>query len=387
LDWILQRLRRITLTTVYLPEIDGLRFIAIIAVIFCHISADMVQRHEVRVQPNFHWLYTLTLHGERGVHLFFTISGFVLALPFAKRYLCEQGPPLDLRRYFRRRLLRLEPPYLFNVAVCTVATWMIKPNLRPILLSHFVAAVTYTHLILFHYVNIINMAWWSLEIEAQFYLLMPLLAFIFKVRSVPVRRWIVFLVAASAFLWQNATSSWIVGSTILAQIQFFLVGLLVADLYQSGVLRRNFGLAWDVLGSASVMVLFVLPSWWRSAAPELTFLILVGALKGDLFRRFLSLSWIAAIGSMCYTIYLWHVFVMALVLKATIRLPLRSDFLLSMVVQAALILPAIFFFSVAMFLAVEKPCMEPNWPAKLSKFLRGTLLRLPVTVSATTEAE
>ena len=43
-----------------------------------------------------------------GVDMFFMISGFVLALPFATRYLAH-GPRVSLRSYFLRRLTRLEP--------------------------------------------------------------------------------------------------------------------------------------------------------------------------------------------------------------------------------------------------------------------------------------
>ena len=136
MGWILNRLRRITLTTVYLPEIDGLRFIAITAVIFCHLASDLVYRHGLQVQIYSNQLFYVMLHGERGVHLFFAISGFILSLPFARRYLSGNDRP-DLWRYFRRRLFRLEPPYLLNVVVISLVTWSVTARLRPVLIWHF----------------------------------------------------------------------------------------------------------------------------------------------------------------------------------------------------------------------------------------------------------
>jgi peptidoglycan/LPS O-acetylase OafA/YrhL len=64
---------------------------------------------------------------------------------------------LSCPRYFRRRLLRLEPPYLINVGVVTIATWVATPSIRPVLIWHFLTAITYTHLLVYHYVNPINM--------------------------------------------------------------------------------------------------------------------------------------------------------------------------------------------------------------------------------------
>lgn len=380
LNWILKRLQRITLTTTYLPEIDGLRFIAISAVILCHIAADLVLRHGVQVGPHLQWLDLLIAHGERGVHLFFTISGFILALPFAKRYLSGQGRP-DLKRYFRRRLFRLEPPYFLNVVILTIATWIVSPSIRPVLMGHFLAALTYTHLLVYHYVNPINMIWWSLEIETQFYILMPLLALVFKIRRPGLRRGILIAAAIAVFVLQNATESWIVKLTILANLQFFLAGLLAADLYQSGTLRKQRGWTSDALGFFAAIALFALPGWWRLPGPAVTFLIITATLNSNLFRKTLSLPWISATGSMCYTIYLWHVFVMAAILKLTLRFVLPNHYVLSLITQVAIIVPAIFFFSVALFLALEKPCMQPEWPTQLRDFIRRTLKRSPASVS------
>jgi peptidoglycan/LPS O-acetylase OafA/YrhL len=197
-----------------------------------------------------------------------------------------------------------------------------------------------------------------------------------------LRRSILIAAALTTFLWHGATQSWIVHTTILFHIQFFLVGLLAADLYQSGVFRKQRAVVWDVLGILAVGTLFALPDWWRIPSPALTLLIVLGALDGNLFSKFLSLPWISAIGSMCYTIYLWHVFVMAIVLKFTLKLMVVHNYLLTMAIQAAIILPIIFFFSVALFLAVEKPCMEPEWPNMLHSFLRDLWRKEAVSVAA-----
>src|SRR4051812_39015821 len=95
--------RRITTTGEYIPEIDGLRFIAITCVVFLHLGTYV---------GNFgHPDIGIFSIGGKGVELFFVISGFVLATPFV-RYRLAGGKPVRLKPYFLRRLTRLEPPYL-----------------------------------------------------------------------------------------------------------------------------------------------------------------------------------------------------------------------------------------------------------------------------------
>jgi peptidoglycan/LPS O-acetylase OafA/YrhL len=105
--------RRITSNGTYIPEIDGLRFIAILAVVFLHCYGELLDRMGIGVkamndQPG---LLRLLGHGGYGVEIFFAISGFILALPFARQYL-QDGRKVRLPAYFLRRVTRLEPPYI-----------------------------------------------------------------------------------------------------------------------------------------------------------------------------------------------------------------------------------------------------------------------------------
>jgi peptidoglycan/LPS O-acetylase OafA/YrhL len=111
------RLRRITSDGTYIAEIDGLRFIAIISVLMFHTRMMTTVYYGQIVPPSNKLLIalnTMLFHGGRGVELFFAVSGMVLGLPFARHCLNgDRVPSLD--RYFKRRLTRLEPPYLLNL--------------------------------------------------------------------------------------------------------------------------------------------------------------------------------------------------------------------------------------------------------------------------------
>ena len=374
---LLRRMGRVTGGARYLPEVDGLRFVAILAVVLVHLSDDLVLRHGLLVPAGLLWVFAVLSHGNRGVQLFFTISGFILALPFARRGLRgEAGPALG--KYLSRRLTRLEVPYLLNVLVLSAATWLALPIMRGHVLTHALAAVTYSHGVVFHARNPLGVMWWSLEIEAQFYVLMPLLARVFWIRSAWVRRGAMAAVALVLPLVQvGATSkvvdssNWVSTCTILGSLQFFLVGMLVADLYESGLVRQGLRWGWDVLGIGALLVWFGVGEHWAGMAPVLALVILMTAFEGRLVRGVLARPWVAATGGMCYSIYLWHMFVMALCLKFSLRWMVADRFWFSLVSQAALVLPTIFGVSVLMFLLVEKPCMNPDWPRTLLGRVRG----------------
>jgi peptidoglycan/LPS O-acetylase OafA/YrhL len=163
----------------FIPEVDGLRFVAISAVVLYHLSQHTLTRHMAgaSVQPEESWLPKLLDLGRYGVRLFFVLSGFLLALPFAKWRLGLGDKP-SLRAYYLRRLTRLEPPYMVAMLLLFVGPplvanwisngWSLWPNL--------LASLVYQHNLIFGEMSPINPVTWSLEIEVQFYMLAPALA-------------------------------------------------------------------------------------------------------------------------------------------------------------------------------------------------------------------
>jgi peptidoglycan/LPS O-acetylase OafA/YrhL len=137
----------------------------------------------------------LIFTGHFGVQLFFVISGFVLALPFAQHYI-DGGRPVKIKDYFLRRLTRLEPPYIISLIIYVIVRFYFAGyNIDKIieLWPHFWAHVFYVHGFIYGsisqpgYVSV-NHVTWSLEMEVQFYILAPLLANVFRITSPAVRR-------------------------------------------------------------------------------------------------------------------------------------------------------------------------------------------------------
>ena len=143
---ILTRLSRVTSDRAFIAEIDGLRFFAIISVVLFHLNGYM--KHYSRVgfaeSPETSTLNSLLGQGHFGVQLFFVISGFILAVPFAEHYMTQRSIP-SLGKYFKRRLIRLEPPYIVNLVILFVLLLIVNQENGLQLLPHLLASMGYVH--------------------------------------------------------------------------------------------------------------------------------------------------------------------------------------------------------------------------------------------------
>ena len=80
----LNKFKRITGSGNYMPEIDGLRFIAVFLIAFMMHIGNLLLPAQLGVSSRGNNMYQLLLwEAGYGVQLFFMISGFILALPFA----------------------------------------------------------------------------------------------------------------------------------------------------------------------------------------------------------------------------------------------------------------------------------------------------------------
>ncbi len=370
---LLERLSRVSSLGRLIPELEGLRFAAILLVVLYHFNYFAgVYGRPFAIDAGGPWYARLVRHGHYGVELFFVISGFILALPFASHHL-KGAPRVSLRRYFLRRLTRLEPPYVLVMVVLFVGLAWLNIASAGTLLPHLAAGLVYGHNLLFGAINIINPVAWSLEIEVQFYLLVPLLTRVFAVRHALVRRSTIgglvlaLPVAQLAFVPERGRLFF----TILNHLQFFLVGFLLADLYLTRWSQRGARVKrWDVVGlvgAALVVVVWEHPAWSRLLFPFLLFWICAAAFRGVLLKRVLTNRWLMTIGGMCYTLYLIHYELVRLAVKHSARLGTTGlpavDGALVLLAAAAILLAA----GALYFVLIERPCMREGWPVRLAQ--------------------
>lgn len=380
-------LRRETASTTLVPEIDGLRFFAIAAVVVFHINGVLTSGTFAAnglsgnpalddvfrtVDPN-HPLHLVLNQGLVGVRLFFAISGFVLALPFAKAALLGAKPP-GLKPYFLRRLTRLEPPYILSLLTVS-ALWLFLLR-RP---AADVLPLLGQHLLYIHNLwsgSGLNSVLWSLEIEVQFYCLAPLLARVFLLPIVARRAtlWtaIVGLGLAQVFVFD---SGWCKDhQTLLNFLHYFLVGFALCDHFLVEWQQApSSHLRWDVVATVGwLAVPAVLIFKWLPdvSLPIVIFVAYVGTFRGVLWRSIVRLPFVYIVGGMCYTIYLYHGLVCHALAPWTAKVFLGGGYVVNIALQVLLLGAAILLSSVVLFALGERPFMVRDWPQRLAARLR-----------------
>ena len=371
---LLAHLSRQTSSGRFIPEMDGLRFVAIGLVFLFHLNGYLIVKSGSYYSfSQADWLEQVAVVGFRGVELFFVISGFILGLPFAGHYLTG-GRKVSLRKYYLRRLTRLEPPYVVSILVLFALALGLQGQHFVDQYRHVAASLFYQHDLIYGAIRGVS---WSLEIEVQFYLLVPVLTMLFAIPNVWLRRGIMvgMILAVLAVQPLILPGHPRLALSILAYLQFFLIGFLLADIFlvdwNQSPSRSPY---WDAIAMLGWPLLFVVlhsSRWGHWLFPFLIFVLYCAAFRGIIFNRLFINPWITAIGGMCYSIYLIHYEVISAVGRFTRDWTAGTSYWLHLSAQFLLVGGAVLVVCAAFFLLIEKPCMRPDWPQRLWNRIHG----------------
>lgn len=369
IDKFLARFSRVTSSGSFIPEIDGLRFLAITLVFIHHVNAYYA--HSILMPINSNVTSTIFNTGYIGVQFFFAISGFILALPFASRFL-KRSPGLPIKQYLLRRVSRIEPPYFISIIV--VALLQLRHTPVSILFPHFITSFFYLHnMIIGRDYNLLNAVTWSLEIEVQFYLLAPLICRVFYLRSNALRRCAIIGIGIAGIVIYHGLAAlhMQLPTTLLSEIQYFAVGLLLADLYLVNWKHTHGSqFFWDMfslLAFASIIPILIYSGrdglLTAIIIPVLILIIYIGVFRGQILRSFFCNRWLVTIGGMCYTIYLYHnIFITGRLSMLTVKyLQLSNSYSINCIVQILCQSVVIIPVCALLFLLFEKPFMKKGW--------------------------
>ena len=224
----------------YIPELQGLRGIAVLAVVFYHCH------------PRFEgtWFYKASLWGWAGVNLFFVLSGFLITSILLE----SRTQPRYFRNFYARRALRIWPVYVLVLAVCYLnAPWFVG---LPVF-EAFRTAPWWIYILflqnLFHIVLPPAIGpTWSLAIEEQYYFLWAPVVRVLRAPWMLAALLVSFLVAAPIF--RMSHFGWITTTHTLTHIDGIAMGsLLAVGLYTLPLSRRT----WLTIGLVAMPVGFV----------------------------------------------------------------------------------------------------------------------------------
>ena len=357
----LNKFKRITYSTSYLPEVDGLRFLAIFSVVVIMHTTHYIDEifHNGRLIQNNYW-NDFVIEGGHGVALFFVISGFILSLPFAKWRLNNEKR-VSLQKYFVRRVTRLEPPYLIALIILFMGhAWILHTYSFGELLPHLLASMVYLHTIIYHSFSTVLPVAWSLEVEVQFYILAPLFFLVFLIRPKQLR-WLLMcaIIIGGALYWYKVENV----VHVFRYIYLFFCGILLADMYCSrAVLIKK--PAWGfIVGLSSLLGFLFIPSLTTIAGYLVKlaciFMLVHAVLTNVYMKKLFSARLIIIIGGMCYSIYLLHLAVISVVGKLLIRSGIDLSSKLLYLPLALLLIGSVLLVSAIYFILVEKPFMKP----------------------------
>jgi peptidoglycan/LPS O-acetylase OafA/YrhL len=329
----------------YTDGLTGLRGFAALWVFLYHTWTSSIPRIvSIKVGSYSIDFTPLFSSGWAGVVFLYTLSGFLLTLPFARAAIQDIETP-RLSRYFRRRILRIFPAYYAQLGILLCLAWFgvhgTFPSIDNLFLHLFMA-----HNVSFQYNQAINAIWWTLPVEFSFYLVLPMLA-VFLRKS----RWPILLVGAIAgtVLYRYGMFHLIAGESVPYKVcaleQFpghldqFAFGMLASYFFvRSGgeklsghrsrgrltptllvasgligivfcfyLLSLNFQKYWD-----GHLLLFV----WHGCIGFFIALLIYGIAANCPFGRFLFGSrLLVGIGVVSYSFYLWHLPVLEFLVK------------------------------------------------------------------------
>jgi peptidoglycan/LPS O-acetylase OafA/YrhL len=360
--------RRITTQKRFIPQIDGLRFVAIGWVVLFHLYAGL-ERSAVPTPIPFN-----TDLAKRGVELFFAISGFILGVPFASRYLLN-APRVNLKKYFLRRLTRLEPPYFISLFVCAMMQMIWSHRSSSDIAPHMLASFAYLHNMIYGaFPGAVNGVAWSLEIEVQFYVLVPLLAMVFAIPRPLVRRTaILALMLCAGLLSAPMYPTLHLHASIAYYLAFFLAGFVVCDVYMTRQEWRQ-SFLWDALAVCGwPLVWYLGRNIGHVLLPFVVVVLYLAAFRGRISSAIFSNRVIANVGGMCYSIYLFHFLLIYSVKHVTAPLHIGENFWVYYCLQACMILPCVLICCGFFFLLIERPCMDREWPWKVWRYIQALI--------------
>jgi peptidoglycan/LPS O-acetylase OafA/YrhL len=158
--------------------VDGLRALGIFLVVWFHTWQQAWLAPIVTLFGHEYSFEILPRTGFIGVDILLFVSGFGLFYPYAL-YLFEKSSYPRLKQFIFNRIIRIVPSYYVALILCFLFFISENGPAQTSPLSYFLAHMSFTQIWFEEYMFSVSGIFWTLATEVQFYVLFPLIAWIF----------------------------------------------------------------------------------------------------------------------------------------------------------------------------------------------------------------
>ena len=298
----------------YRPEIDGLRAIAVGAVILYH-SEISVSGHRIFGG------------GFIGVDIFFVISGYLITSIILKELLFYGS--FSFKNFYQRRIRRILPVLFFVILTAIPIGWkFLLPNDLIDFSKSILYSLGFSSNFYFHYTGQEYAVWglenpflhtWSLSVEEQYYILFPIvLLFVFKYFKKYLVYILIFALIVSLGIAEYSSRNYPSASFYFLHTRMWelLAGSLLAYFEIKNGHRakiKSFNLILPFIGFLLIGHSFIFynteifhPSYYTLSPILGVCLIIWFSNKNEIVTKILSSKLFVSIGLISYSLYLWH---------------------------------------------------------------------------------
>lgn len=373
----------------YRPDIDGLRALAVLAVVGFHAFPDVIKG------------------GFAGVDVFFVISGFLITGILQKSLQINDLTQERLSfwsyigKFYQRRIVRIFPALLTVLATSFALAWLLlQPAEFKTLGKHMLAGAGFvSNIVYWQEAGYFDAAaetktllhLWSLAVEEQFYLIWPVLMWAAwrlasKFKSLKLEMsWLIAGLLTLSFAWNVLhIHAHPVATFYLPFSRFWelLAGALLAVLAAKSSIETSSRTTQNLKSFAGLLLIAAavylltkdkrFPGWWAVLPVLGSYLVISAGQQAWVNQVILSNRVLVSIGLISYPLYLWHWPLLAFLRSVSLETP--SMAMLWAAVAASFILAYLTYW------LIERPMRFGAWRQSKSR-LKTTLLLLGLLIA------
>ena len=297
----------------YRPEIDGLRAISVLAVIFYHIEITL---------NNF----KIFSGGFIGVDIFFVISGYLITSLIIKEI--EISDNFSLANFYKRRSKRILPALFGMILISIIFAWnYLTPSSFTQYSKSIISSVFFFSNYFFYFEGLVYnsesslakplLHTWSLSVEEQFYIFFPILLILtnnFFKKNFFVLFLILFILSFLISIYTTSQNSIFSFFSTFSRVWEFVAGSLLAYLQiKKKILKFENENFFSFLGLVLIFLsIFYFnnntshPSYFTLIPIVGTILIIASSGSNNFVNKILSSFVFVKVGLISYSLYLWH---------------------------------------------------------------------------------